>query len=69
MHSKKEKVVYISASISLIGIAVLACRPVIAIGWEEFLLLFVFVAFLLGPPLYRFIRRIQNLMRGDQKDK
>jgi hypothetical protein len=69
MHSKKEKIVYTWAGISLLVIGVLACRPVIAIGWEEFLLLFVFIAFLLGPPLYRFIRRIQNLMRDDRKDK
>jgi hypothetical protein len=47
----------------------LACRPVIAIGWEEFLLLFVLVAFLLGPPLYRFMQRIENFRRRQKKDK
>ncbi|MGZ9223087.1 MAG: hypothetical protein ACXW4Q_13345 [Anaerolineales bacterium] len=47
----------------------LACRPVIAIGWEEFLLLFLLVAVLLGPPIYRFIRRIENFQGHKKKDK
>jgi hypothetical protein len=50
-------------------LSTLACRPVIAIGWEEFLVLFVLIAFLLGPPLYRFMQRIENFRRRQKKDK
>jgi hypothetical protein len=49
-------------------LSTLACRPVIAIGWEEFLLLFVLIAFLLGPSLYRFMQRIENFRRRKKKD-
>ncbi|HUE99472.1 MAG TPA: twin-arginine translocase TatA/TatE family subunit [Anaerolineales bacterium] len=41
----------------------LACRPVIAIGWNEFLLLFVLIAVLLGPSLYRFIRWVEKFLK------
>jgi hypothetical protein len=44
-----------------------ACRPVLAIGWGEFLILVVVVGVLLGPPLYGFIRRIKSPKK--QKDK
>ena len=47
----------------------LACRPVIAIGGEEFLVLFVLFVFLLGPPLYRFIRRVESILKREKKDK
>lgn len=49
--------------------AMLACSPVIAISWNEFLIISVFVAVLLGPPLYRFIRRVEQLLRREKKDK
>jgi hypothetical protein len=48
---------------------VLACRPVIAIGWEEILLVLGLVIFLLGPPLYRFMRRIDDFRRGSRTKK
>jgi hypothetical protein len=47
----------------------MACRPVIAIGWEEFLLFFILIAFLLGPPVYRFIRRIDDFRERRRKGK
>jgi hypothetical protein len=49
--------------------ATLACSPVIAISWNEFLIISVFVAVLLGPPLYRFIRRVEQLLRREKNDK
>jgi hypothetical protein len=45
----------------------LACEPVIAIGWKEILFVVILLAFLFGPPVYRFIRRIENSLK--QKDK
>ncbi len=59
---------------SLLGFFVLllsafACRPVIAIGWEEFLFLLIVIAILVGPPIYRFTRRIENSRKRKPKDK
>ncbi|GAB4503780.1 MAG: hypothetical protein Fur0043_07720 [Anaerolineales bacterium] len=50
----------------------LACRPVIAIGWEELIVLVVLIAFLLGPllwRLYRFLARLQRFKESDRRDK
>ena len=46
-----------------IAFALLACRPVLAIGWGEFFFLVVVIVVLIGPPLYRLIRRIENANR------
>jgi hypothetical protein len=48
-------------------ISMLACEPVIAIGWREIIFVFILMAILLGPPLYRFIRKLEELRK--QKDK
>ena len=69
MQPRKEKSVYISAIIGLITISILACEPVIAIGWRELFFIFILMAFLFGPPLYRFIRRVENFRRNDRKKK
>jgi len=50
-------------------ISTLACEPVIAIGWRELFFVFILIAFLFGPPLYRFIRRVENFRRNDRKKK
>jgi len=50
-------------------LSTLACRPVIAIGWNEFLFLFVLIAVLLGPPLYKFLRRVEEFWKRKPKDK
>jgi len=50
-------------------LSILACEPVFAIGWQEFLLLFLLIAFLIGPPLYRFVRRIEEFRKFKKKDK
>lgn len=44
----------------------LACRPVLAIGWGEFFFVVLVIALLIGPPLYRLMRRI-NFDRGDKR--
>jgi hypothetical protein len=51
-------------------LAAAACRPVIAIGWGEFLLLVLVIVVLLGPlflRLYRFLERLQELERNKRK--
>lgn len=55
------------AGVSVFLLSMLACQPVIAIGWKEILFVFILIAFLIGPPVYRFIRRIENSLK--QKDK
>ena len=52
-----------------IMLSTLACSPVIAISWNEFLIIAAVFAVLLGPPLYRLIRRVEGFMRRDKKDK
>jgi len=37
-------------------LSLLACRPVLAIGWDELLVIVLLVAFLLGPLLFRLSR-------------
>jgi hypothetical protein len=48
-------------------VSMLACEPVIAIGWREIIFVFILIAILLGPPLYKFIRKLEELRK--QKDK
>jgi hypothetical protein len=57
----------ILAGISVLLLSTFACEPVFAIGWKEVLFVFILVAFLIGPPVYRFIRKIEKLY--NQKDK
>ncbi len=50
----------------------LACRPVIAIGWGELIVLIAVIALLLGPllgRLYRFLERLQRFEEADREDK
>ncbi|NJC97283.1 MAG: hypothetical protein C3F07_19810 [Anaerolineales bacterium] len=56
-----------AASLVILLLSAVACQPIFAIGWREILLVVVIAAFLLGPPLYRFFRRLENYRR--QKDK
>jgi len=59
----------IVTAISAILSGLLACRPVIAIGWVEFLFIFVLMAVLLGPPLFRFWRSFSDYQRFKQNKK
>lgn len=45
----------------------LACRPVITIGWGEFLLFGVLIVLLIGPPVYRFLRRLEKSREKKKK--
>jgi hypothetical protein len=57
MEILKKK--YISG-IFILLLSVLACQPVFAVGWREILFVIIVAAFLLGPPIYRFFRRLEN---------
>jgi len=59
-------------SIIALGLAMTACRPVIAIGWPELIILFVLIAILLGPlmfRLYRFLDKVRKLGQAEEKKK
>lgn len=54
------------------GIPALACRPIVAIGWPELVILIILIAVLLGPllfRLYRFLDKVQKISRAEEKKK
>jgi hypothetical protein len=62
----KKRVLY---GLLALVFSTLACEPVIAIGKNELLCLLVLIIALLGPPIYRFVRRIEILFKENDKDK
>jgi hypothetical protein len=54
--------------VSVLGLSLLACQPVFAIGWQEVLFVFALLAFLIGPPLYNLYRRWEKF-KSDLKPK
>ncbi|HSG44823.1 MAG TPA: hypothetical protein VLA72_16880 [Anaerolineales bacterium] len=52
---------------AILTLSTLACRPILTIGWGEFLIVTVVIVVLIGPPVYRFIRRLESSRR--KKDK
>ncbi len=55
--------------LSLSLLIILACEPVIAIGKNELLCIFVLFLLLIGPPLYRLLRRLDDFLKNEKKDK
>ncbi len=53
-------------ALSGVLLAALACRPVIAIGWREMLFVSALIAILVGPPVYRFLRRLEEFRRHER---
>jgi hypothetical protein len=48
-------------------LVILACQPVIAIGWREILFITILAALLIGPPVYRFFRRLEKARGKNRK--
>lgn len=46
--------------LSVLWLGMLACQPVIAIGWREGMFIFLLIVLLIGPPVYRFFRRLEK---------
>lgn len=49
-------------------LSLLACRPVLAIGWEEIVLLLLLVGIMFGPSLarlYRFWQRMKDATKEE----
>ena len=55
------------AGVSLLVLSALACEPVFAIGWQEFLILVIFIGFLIGPPIYRLFRWLEKVRGKKEK--
>ena len=56
-------------SLLVLILSTLACRPVLAISGSEFLVISVLCAVLLGPPLYRLMRRVEQFRKREKKEK
>ena len=56
-------------ALSVLLLTTLACQPVIVIGWNEFLVVFLLFTVLLGPLIYRFLRRVEGILRRRQQNK
>jgi len=52
-----------------IWLALLACRPVFAIGWTELLILLIMIVFLLGPFLLRVYRAFNKIKKAGQNEE
>jgi hypothetical protein len=66
MHSQHKK--HLLVSVGVMAFGTLACEPVIAIGWKELFFVFVLMSFVFGPPIYRFIRRIEKFRDRQRKN-
>jgi hypothetical protein len=65
--SRKRAPLLSAAGILLL--ALLACRPVMAIGWEELLAIALIIAFLLGPVLFRLARAWVKFQESLKKER
>jgi len=48
-------------------LSTLACEPVFAIGWREMAFIFILTVIVFGPPVYRFLRRLENYRKQKEK--
>jgi hypothetical protein len=55
------------AGLPALVLGMLACQPVLAIGWREGVLIFLLIALLVGPPVYRFWRRLEEACEKQKK--
>jgi hypothetical protein len=69
MQPTGDKSFRLLASIYVMVLSLLACKPVLAIGWNELLFMAVLITLLLGPPLYRFIRRVEDFLKRRDRDR
>ena len=60
----------IQLAAAALAVNLLACSPVIAVGWGEILILLLVVSLVVGPLLLRFFRAQKNkqIKKKDQKE-
>ena len=62
----------ILVAILALCLALLSCRPIIAIGWPELIVLILLIAILMGPlifRLYQFLDKVQKASKDEGKKK
>jgi len=64
---QKENYGRLLAVICVTIFSILACEPVFAVGWRELFIVFILILFLVGPTIYRFLRKVESLLK--KKDK
>ena len=55
--------------VALLSLSVLACRPVITVGWSEIAILFVIVIVIAGPLLFRLYRVLARFQKSEEREK
>ena len=63
-----NKGIPILVSTGILMFSMLACEPVIAVGWREILFVFILVAIVFGPPIYRLLRKLEDFKRRDKSN-
>jgi hypothetical protein len=58
-----------STGLIVLLLSQLSCRPVIAVGWPELIILVVIIAILLGPLMFRLYRFLDKVRKVDQTEK
>jgi hypothetical protein len=56
-------------SLIVLFLSLISCRPIIAIGWTEIIIIVVLIAILLGPLLFRVYRFIDKLQKAAKNEK
>lgn len=56
-------------AIVIIWLALLACRPIFAIGWTELIILLIIIIFLLGPYLLRLYRTLDKIKKASEDEE
>jgi len=61
--------IQLSIAAGMIGISMLACTPIITIGYGEILILVLVLVLIVGPVLYRFFRtqKGSDRKKGDKE--
>jgi hypothetical protein len=57
------------AFISALLMITISCRPVMTVGWQEILILFIIVAVFFGPVIFRIYRRWGEFRQWKGKEK
>ncbi|MBN1453999.1 MAG: hypothetical protein JW963_23490 [Anaerolineales bacterium] len=52
--------------ITALWMAIFACRPVIAIGWPELIVLILLIAILMGPLMFRLYWFLEKIRRANK---
>ena len=54
-------------ALMILLLGVIACEPVFVIGWKETIFITGIVLLLIGPPIYRFIRKFEKTKKQNEK--